>query len=152
MRQSWANTGRAAVLARGCEHGGLLLQMVGRILRPYEGKHVATLVDLRGVVHKHGLPSDDRVFSLDGKAGVSSSSDLPALRHRQRSEWLTCASFSPSNHPRRKPKACEKWSKQQRSEAIAMGGSSIGIRPSMAKCQTHRWRRERRAKTTPQPS
>lgn len=77
----------AAVMARGCEHGGLFLQIVGRILRPCAGKQLATLVDLRGVVHKHGMPSDERVFSLEGRQGVASSSDLPALR-----QCLECGS------------------------------------------------------------
>ncbi len=58
------------ILARGCGHAGLFLQMVGRVLRaaPWAGKTRATLIDLRGAVHRLGLPEQDRAWSLDGKA------------------------------------------------------------------------------------
>jgi DNA repair protein RadD len=56
------------ILARACDHVGLYLQIVGRVLRPAPGKHEATLIDLRGVVHRHGMPDDDREYSLEGEA------------------------------------------------------------------------------------
>ncbi len=61
---------RASVcmLARGCGHVGTFLQMVGRSLRPAPGKERALLIDLVGAVHLHGLPEDDRVWSLEGQA------------------------------------------------------------------------------------
>ena len=57
-----------AVLARGCSHASTYLQIVGRVLRPAPGKDRALLVDLTGVVHKHGWPTDDRAYSLEGRA------------------------------------------------------------------------------------
>lgn len=65
------------LLARGCEHLGTYLQMVGRGLRPCPGKGRALVVDLLGVVHKHGLPDDPREWSLAGKA-VKDPRDKPA--------------------------------------------------------------------------
>ncbi|MGH1502808.1 MAG: DEAD/DEAH box helicase [Acidimicrobiales bacterium] len=56
------------MLARGCGNPGTFLQMVGRVLRSSPGKERALLIDLKGVVHEHGLPSDDRVWSLEGTA------------------------------------------------------------------------------------
>jgi superfamily II DNA or RNA helicase len=56
------------ILARGCGHPGMLLQMAGRVLRAAPGKTRAVLIDLRGVVHKLGLPEADREWSLEGKA------------------------------------------------------------------------------------
>jgi superfamily II DNA or RNA helicase len=56
------------MLARGCGHAGIYLQMVGRVLRPAPGKARALLIDLLGSVHHHGLPDDDREWSLDGRA------------------------------------------------------------------------------------
>jgi superfamily II DNA or RNA helicase len=56
------------IVARGCGHPGMWLQMAGRVLRPAPGKTHATVIDLRGVVHRHGLPEADRVWSLEGKA------------------------------------------------------------------------------------
>lgn len=56
------------ILARGASTIGIFLQMVGRVLRPAPGKTHATLLDLQGVSHLHGMPEDDRVFSLQGRA------------------------------------------------------------------------------------
>jgi superfamily II DNA or RNA helicase len=56
------------ILSRGCGHPGMMLQMVGRVLRAAPGKTRATFIDLRGVVHKLGLPEADREWSLEGKA------------------------------------------------------------------------------------
>lgn len=58
------------VLARGCAHAGTFLQIVGRGLRisPATGKARCTVLDLHGVVHDHGLPDDDRAYSLTGEA------------------------------------------------------------------------------------
>jgi superfamily II DNA or RNA helicase len=55
------------ILARGAGSAGMLLQMVGRVLRPSPGKASALLIDLRGVTHLHGYPEDERTYSLVGK-------------------------------------------------------------------------------------
>lgn len=68
-----------AILARGCGTPGLYLQMVGRILRPAPGKRDAVLLDLRGVVHVHGRPDEDRSYSLEGRA-IRLDDDAPAAR------------------------------------------------------------------------
>lgn len=57
---------RVCVLARGCAHVSNYLQMVGRVLRPSPGKTDAILIDLPGVSVMHGLPTEDRRYSLDG--------------------------------------------------------------------------------------
>jgi len=56
------------ILARGAATTGIFLQMTGRVLRPWPGKTSATLIDLPGVSHVHGMPEDERVWSLEGKA------------------------------------------------------------------------------------
>ncbi len=58
-----------AILARKFGHPSLLLQTAGRILRPCEGKTDALLIDLPGVTHMHGIPTEDREYSLTG-AGI----------------------------------------------------------------------------------
>jgi DNA repair protein RadD len=55
------------ILARGCGAAGTYLQMVGRVLRVADGKRRALLLDLKGVSHVHGLPDDDREYSLEGR-------------------------------------------------------------------------------------
>lgn len=54
------------VLARGVGHPSVLLQMAGRVLRSYPGKQDALLLDLPGVTWTHGLPTEDREYTLDG--------------------------------------------------------------------------------------
>lgn len=56
------------LIACGCDHAGTYLQRVGRVLRPAPGKAFATVIDLPGVSHRHGLPHEDREYSLDGVA------------------------------------------------------------------------------------
>lgn len=80
LTEGWdAPTVAVCILARGCAHPSLYLQIVGRVLRPGQGKDRAALVDLRGVVHVHGLPDDEREYSLEGKA-ISQSAKLPPLQ------------------------------------------------------------------------
>lgn len=54
------------ILARPCEHASTYVQICGRALRTSPGKKVARLVDLSGASFQHGLPTDDREYTLDG--------------------------------------------------------------------------------------
>jgi superfamily II DNA or RNA helicase len=65
----------AAILQRPTESMGLAIQQMGRCLRPYPGKTQSYILDMVGncggvingaFVAKHGLPDDDREWSLDG--------------------------------------------------------------------------------------
>jgi superfamily II DNA or RNA helicase len=58
------------ILARPTASLGRYLQMVGRALRPAAGKERATIIDLAGNWERHGLPDDDRAWSLDGVKSV----------------------------------------------------------------------------------
>ncbi|HEX3595871.1 MAG TPA: DEAD/DEAH box helicase, partial [Polyangiaceae bacterium] len=55
---------KAAVLARPTKSAGLYLQQAGRILRPFDDTR-AVILDHAGNALAHGLPQDDRDFSLD---------------------------------------------------------------------------------------
>lgn len=59
-----------AILARGFGHVSSYLQAVGRVLRPAAGKSSAVVVDLVGSSLEHGMPTEDRHYSLDGD-GIS---------------------------------------------------------------------------------
>ena len=54
------------ILARPTASLGRYLQMVGRALRPSPNKEYASIIDLAGSWERHGLPDDDRLWSLDG--------------------------------------------------------------------------------------
>lgn len=55
---------KCAILARPTKSTGAYLQMAGRILRPYQGLD-AIILDHAGCALEHGLPQDDREFTLD---------------------------------------------------------------------------------------
>ena len=56
------------ILLRPTKSLPLYLQMVGRVLRPQEGK-TAIILDHAGNVHAHGLPDARRTWSLAGRKG-----------------------------------------------------------------------------------
>ena len=58
----------AAISLRPTKSLALWLQQVGRALRPAEGKDRAIVLDHAGNALRHGLPSEDRDWSLDGGA------------------------------------------------------------------------------------
>lgn len=59
---------KCVVIARGCDSVAMYLQAVGRALRPESSGESALVLDLRGAVHKHGMPDADRSYALDGEA------------------------------------------------------------------------------------
>lgn len=56
----------AVILLRPTQSLGLYLQQVGRALRPSEGKEYAIILDHVGNYERHGLPNEEREWSLDG--------------------------------------------------------------------------------------
>lgn len=67
------------ILARGFTTEGAYIQAVGRGMRKADGKSDCLVLDLRGSSHEHGLPDDDRLFSLDGRA-IQTAEGLPPVR------------------------------------------------------------------------
>lgn len=65
------------ILARTCGSTSLYLQIVGRVLRASPGKERATLVDLTGASHVHGMPDEEREYSLEGKGIRRAGEVLP---------------------------------------------------------------------------
>jgi DNA repair protein RadD len=57
----------AAILLRPTQSLGLFIQQVGRALRPAPGKEYAIILDHVGNCILHGLPDDDREWSLQGE-------------------------------------------------------------------------------------
>lgn len=58
----------AAILLRPTQSLGLFLQQVGRALRTFPGKAEALILDHAGNVKRHGLPDQDREWTLEGRA------------------------------------------------------------------------------------
>ena len=83
----------AAILLRPTKSLSLHLQQVGRALRPCEGKSEAIILDHAGNSLTHGLPDDEREWSLDDreKRSRAAPTEVPV---RQCSECFFV--FSPS--------------------------------------------------------
>lgn len=67
---------RTVLLARNCLHVSMFLQICGRVLRPHESKTDAILIDLTGATLIHGLPLEERAYSLEGQ-GIQRTSLAP---------------------------------------------------------------------------
>jgi superfamily II DNA or RNA helicase len=67
------------ILARPTKQMGLFRQMIGRVLRPAEGKPDAVILDHSGAVFRHGLPEDHVEWTLD----VDSRATTPAHEKRK---------------------------------------------------------------------
>lgn len=66
----------AAILLRPTQSLSLYLQQVGRALRVFPGKREAVILDHVGAVATHGLPDEEREWSLEGvKKGKKAAND-----------------------------------------------------------------------------
>lgn len=57
-----------AILLRPTQSLGMYLQQVGRALRTHPGKTHAVILDHAGNCQRHGLPDEERQWSLDGRS------------------------------------------------------------------------------------
>ena len=64
----------AGILLRPTQSLGMYIQQSGRALRPYPGKECAFILDHAGNCQRHGLPCDDREWSLKGSKGTDKQS------------------------------------------------------------------------------
>jgi superfamily II DNA or RNA helicase len=71
-----------AILLRPTQSLGLYLQQVGRSLRPAPGKREAIILDHAGNVQRHGLPDEERNWSLVGCEKRKSAQDGPVTSVR----------------------------------------------------------------------
>jgi superfamily II DNA or RNA helicase len=80
------------VLARPTKSLVLYLQMLGRGLRPAEGKSDCLVLDHSGAVHEHGFATDPRHWTLHGKYALESPTSSPSLR--EESKQIDCPECS----------------------------------------------------------
>lgn len=70
------------ILLRPTKSLTVYLQSVGRGLRKFIGKEKLTIIDAVGACYIHGLPCDEREWSLDGKKKNRTADEKPmALKH-----------------------------------------------------------------------
>jgi DNA repair protein RadD len=130
----------AAILLRPTKSLGLYLQQVGRALRPAEGKREAIILDHAGNSLRHGLPDDEREWSLEDreKRRRSEGSDVPV---RQCTECFFV--FRPA------PKCpqCGHAAPVARRELEVVEGSLEEVRREKEAAKRQRWIEERDCKT-----
>ena len=71
----------AAILLRPTQSLTVYLQQVGRCMRPIPGK-VAVILDHAGNARRHGLPDDEREWTLHGRQKKNSASSAPMVSLR----------------------------------------------------------------------
>lgn len=139
------------IVARGVGHAGAWLQIVGRALRPCPDKTDALVVDLRGNVHAHGLPADEREWSLDGAKPIAVVADLvlrqcPACGGVFRAEeWAeaTCPDCGHVMPARPDPKVVRAQLEEVRASVLARGdldGRIAYLRERVAEARARGWK------------
>ena len=84
-----------AILLRPTQSLGMYLQMVGRVLRPQPGK-TAVILDHAGNVLRHGLPDDEREWTLEGRRKGEKRATEPSIRVDQCPECFACHAPAPA--------------------------------------------------------
>ena len=92
------------ILARPTKKMGLYRQMIGRVLRPAEGKPDAIILDHSGAVFRHGFAEDPVEWTLDPdtraesadacrawqRSEIAAARVLPVRRHQDRRRAVLC--------------------------------------------------------------
>jgi DNA repair protein RadD len=104
------------VLARPTRSLGLYRQMIGRGLRPAEGKSDIVILDHSGGVHRHGRPDDAIVWTLhQDKRPLNPTHEARVAEHRD--PFCECPSCG---HLRMRGMSCDNcgWEPKQRGHAV----------------------------------
>lgn len=102
----------AAILLRPTQSLTIYLQQVGRALRTFPGKKHAVILDHAGNIAKHGLPDDDRVWSLEGRKKNKSAVEL-----------MVCPECFAHHSPRPRCPECNFAYAQRRDGGLGLGRS-----------------------------
>ena len=90
------------ILARPTKKMGLYRQMIGRVLRPAEGKPDAIILDHSGAVYRHGFAEDRVEWTLDpDTARREPGAYRAAARREAQSRLLECTQCGCDPHRRR---------------------------------------------------
>lgn len=124
----------AAILLRPTQSLSLYLQQVGRALRPCPGKHRAIILDHAGNSLRHGLPDDERDWSLE---------DREKKRRGEKSESPVrqCLKCFRVYRPAKECPGCGAAAPVQAREVEQVEGSLVEVDASAAK--RARWLEER---------
>jgi DNA repair protein RadD len=120
----------AVISLRPTKSLSLWLQFIGRALRPAPGKDRAIILDHAGNTHLHGLPCDEREWSLEGAAKRSSGKkNTPNIQVKQCPGCYAC--HAPAD---RCPSCGHIYHKQER-EVDQVEGELQAVDPKVMRLQ-----------------
>lgn len=125
-----------ALLLRPTDSEGLYIQQVGRVLRPADGKENAIILDHAGNCLRHGLPDEDREWTLDG---VEKSS-RGGYRQEKKINVKQCPQCYTAHEPAPRCPACNHLYKVEEREVKEIDGELQQI----SEHEAERMKRERR--------
>ena len=82
------------ILARPTRKMGLFRQMIGRVLRPADGKPDAIIIDHSGAVFRHGFAEDPVEWVLDPDRRAESTAHVARCENNSSSRLLECSQCS----------------------------------------------------------
>ena len=112
------------ILARPTKQMGLYRQMIGRVLRPADGKRDAIILDHSGAVFRHGLPEDHVEWTLDTDKRASN-----AAHERRQSRAESKLRDCPSCGVLMSVPPCSNcgWKPQPRASAVDFEEGELGL-------------------------
>lgn len=122
-----------AILLRPTASLSLYLQQIGRALRIFAGKYCAIILDHVGNVSRHGLPDEDREWSLDGVKKRPRNADGNAAGIR------TCPMCFAMHKPAFKcPQCGHEYSAKERASMEVVEGELVELTPAQMQIQKKR--------------
>jgi DNA repair protein RadD len=112
------------ILARPTKQMGLYRQMIGRGLRPAEGKKDCIIIDHAGAVYRHGRPEDRVEWTLD----VDRRAESPTQAARERGEEPKLQECPSCNVVMTKPPCAHcGWTPKPRALAVDFADGELGL-------------------------
>jgi DNA repair protein RadD len=111
------------VLARPTKQMGLYRQMIGRVLRPADGKPDAIILDHSGAVFRHGLPEDHVEWTLKTDQRAQNPTHAARKAGASLAECPSCQMIlcAPPPCPR-----CD-WMPKPRARAVDFADGELGL-------------------------
>lgn len=123
-----------AILARPTKSYGMYLQMAGRILRPYDKKTDAVIIDHAGAVYEHGFVSEAGDWSLDTNETIKERREK---KQRKEKSPITCRNCFTVYERQRKCPSCG-WEPTIESQELNMKeGRLLKVHEQDMKKQKH---------------
>jgi superfamily II DNA or RNA helicase len=113
------------VLARPTRSLGLYRQMVGRVLRPADGKSDALILDHSGAVFTHGFPDDEITWALHADRRAENTAHRARGQHSHAPALTTCPECSAVRFEGKPCPACG-WHVVKKPKPVEVADGELG--------------------------